>query len=82
MKNNVTMLAMIAVTLVTFIPWVYIRGIWEQGPVAGPIPSMFFTPVMIALAIMMGVMNLMVVSSTIKFIAVVMKARYRRAFKK
>lgn len=82
MKNNVTMIAMSLITLVTFVPWVYIHGIWEQGPVAGPIPSMFFTPVMIALAIMVGVMNLMVVSGTIRFISTVMKARYRRAFRK
>lgn len=82
MKNNVTMLAMIMFSLVTFIPWVYIRGIWEQGPINGPIPNVFFSPTMIALAIVVGIMNLMVVSSTIRFISTVMKARYRRAFRK
>lgn len=82
MKNNVTMFGMVSIALVTFVPWIYIHGIWEQGPTAGPIPSMFFTPVMIALAFMIGLMNLMVVSSTVKFIASVMKARYRRAFRK
>lgn len=82
MKKNVTMFGMIVVTMMTFIPWIYIRGIWEQGPVAGSIPSMAFVPVMIALAIVVGIMNLMVASSTIKFIIDVMKARYRRAFRK
>lgn len=82
MKKNVEMLAMSLITTMTFIPWIYIRGIWEQGPVAGSIPNVFFTPVMIALVVMLGIMNLMVVSSTIKFIILVMKARYRRSFKK
>lgn len=82
MKNNVTMIAMSLITLVTFIPWIYIQGIWEHGPVTGPIPTQFFNPTMIVLAIMVGIMNLMVVSSTIRFVASVMKARYRRAFRK
>lgn len=82
MKKNIEMAMFIIISGATFTPWIYIRDICEQGPVAGPIPNMFFTPVMISLAIMIGVMNLMVVSSTIRFIVSVLKARYRRAFKK
>lgn len=82
MKKNVEMIAMSLITVMTFIPWIYIQGIWEQEPVAGPIPTQFFNPTMIALAIVVGIMNLMVASSTIKFISTVMKARYRRAFRK
>ena len=82
MKNNVTMLAMIMFSLVTFLPWFYIQGIWEQGPVEGPIPNVFFTPIMIALSIMVSIMNLMVVGGTIEFISNVMKARYHRTFRK
>lgn len=82
MKKNIEMLVMMAISVATFIPWIYIRGMWEQGPVAGSIPTQFFSPTMIALAIVVGIMNLMVVSYTIKFISTVMKARYRRAFRK
>lgn len=82
MKKNMEMLAMIIICGASFTPWIYIRNILEQGPVEGPIPNMVFNPTMIVLAIMVGIMNLMVVIPTIRFISNVLKARYRRAFKK
>ena len=82
MKNNMAMLGMIIICGVTSIPWIYIRAMWEQGPAEGPLPTWLFVPTMIALEISVGIINLMVVDPTIKFISNVMKARYRRAFKK
>lgn len=82
MKNNMAMLGMIIVCGGTFIPWIYIRAMWEQGPAEGPLPTWLFVPTMIALEISVGIINLMLVDPTIKFISTVMKARYRRTFKK
>ena len=82
MKNNMRMLAMIIICGASFTPWIYIQGAWNQGPVEGPIPNVFFTPTMIALSIMVSIMNSMVVSGTIEFISNVMKARYHRTFRK
>lgn len=82
MKKNIEMVMLIIISGATFIPWIYIYEILGQGPVDGLIPNVFFIPTMIVLAVMVGIMNLMVVGSTIRFIGSILKARYRRTFKK
>lgn len=82
MKKNIEMITAMIICGVSFTPWIYIQSILGQGPVDGPVPNAFFIPTIITLAIMVGIMNLMVVSSTIRFIGSILKARYRRAFRK